>query len=88
MNLLEERKWIQNELESVADFWLNNGMDKVNGGVYTCLDKDGKVFSQIRAFGCRAVADGFLLICAMFTELKTSGLKRAKAALISSRNIA
>ena len=45
MNLLEERKWIQNELESVADFWLNNGMDKVNGGIYTCLDKDGKVFS-------------------------------------------
>ena len=45
MNLLEERKWIQNELDSVADFWLNNGMDKVNGGIYTCLDKDGKVFS-------------------------------------------
>ncbi len=45
MNLLEERKWIQKELESVADFWLNNGMDKVNGGIYTCLDKDGKVFS-------------------------------------------
>ncbi|MBE6776017.1 MAG: N-acylglucosamine 2-epimerase [Ruminococcaceae bacterium] len=45
MNLLEEREWIQKELESVAEFWLNNGMDKVNGGIYTCLDKDGKVFS-------------------------------------------
>ncbi|MBQ4266813.1 MAG: AGE family epimerase/isomerase, partial [Clostridia bacterium] len=45
MNLFEEREWIQNELCSVADFWLNNGMDKVNGGIYTCLDKDGKVFS-------------------------------------------
>jgi N-acylglucosamine 2-epimerase len=45
MNLAQERKWIQKELEAVADFWLTNGMDKVHGGVYTCLDKDGKVFS-------------------------------------------
>ena len=45
MNLIEERKWIVSQLESVADFWLKNGMDKENGGVYTCLDKDGKVFS-------------------------------------------
>ena len=45
MNLIEERKWIISELESVADLWLKNGIDKVNGGVYTCLDKDGKVFS-------------------------------------------
>ena len=45
MNLKEERKWIVEQLDGVADFWLKNGMDKVNGGVYTCLDKDGKVFS-------------------------------------------
>ena len=45
MNLREERKWIQKELEAVVDFWLTNGMDKIHGGVYTCLDKDGKVFS-------------------------------------------
>ena len=45
VNLKEERKWIVSQLEDVADFWLKNGMDKVNGGVYTCLDKDGKVFS-------------------------------------------
>ena len=45
MNIAEERKWIQKELESVVDFWLRGGMDKNHGGVYTCLDKDGKVFS-------------------------------------------
>ena len=33
MNLKEERKWIASQLESVADFWLKNGIDKVNGGV-------------------------------------------------------
>ncbi len=45
MNLKETRKWVADELKSVADFWLENGMDKVHGGVYTCIDKDGKVFS-------------------------------------------
>ena len=45
MNLKEQRQWVLNELNSVADFWLKNGMDKVHGGVYTCIDKDGKVFS-------------------------------------------
>ena len=45
MNLNQERKWILEQLEQVTAFWLENGMDKINGGVYTCLDKDGKVFS-------------------------------------------
>ncbi len=45
MNLTEERKWIEEQLNEVVNFWLKNGMDKAHGGVYTCLDKDGKVFS-------------------------------------------
>ena len=45
MNFTAERKWIESELSQVADFWLKNGMDKVHGGVYTCIDKNGKVFS-------------------------------------------
>ena len=45
MDFTKEKQWIQNELKSVTDFWLKYGMDKKYGGVYTCLDKDGKVFS-------------------------------------------
>ena len=45
MSLLKEKAWIAEQLQSVADFWLKYGMDPVHGGVYTCLDKDGKVFS-------------------------------------------
>lgn len=26
-------------------FWMNNGMDKENGGVINCLDREGKIFS-------------------------------------------
>ncbi|MBR2893061.1 MAG: N-acylglucosamine 2-epimerase, partial [Clostridia bacterium] len=45
MNLKETKKWVSDELCSVADFWLENGMDKVHGGVYTCLDRKGEIYS-------------------------------------------
>lgn len=43
--LVQIREWIRSELECCADFWLKNGMDKEHGGVYTCLDREGKIFS-------------------------------------------
>ena len=43
--LIEVRAWIRSQLEDCAGFWLKNGMDKVHGGVYTCLDREGKIFS-------------------------------------------
>ncbi len=39
------RKEINRQLEECADFWIKNGIDRVNGGVYTCLDRMGKVYS-------------------------------------------
>ena len=43
--LLEAQKWAKEELEICTNFWLKNGLDKENGGVYTCLDKEGKIYS-------------------------------------------
>lgn len=43
--LSEAREWIRGQLDISANFWLEHGMDKVNGGVYTCLDRRGDVFS-------------------------------------------
>ncbi|MBQ3211291.1 MAG: AGE family epimerase/isomerase [Oscillospiraceae bacterium] len=43
--MIEAREWIRAELHRCTNFWLNNGIDRVNGGVYTCLDRKGKVFS-------------------------------------------
>ena len=45
LKLLETRSWIREELDRCVGFWLKNGMDPVNGGVYTCLDRSGKVYS-------------------------------------------
>ena len=33
------------ELDRCLDFWLKNGIDKKHGGVYTCLDRTGKLYS-------------------------------------------
>jgi N-acylglucosamine 2-epimerase len=43
--LLEAQSWAKAELERSAAFWLEHGMDPVNGGVYTCLDRKGEIYS-------------------------------------------
>ena len=43
--LRNHQKWLREELDRCVGFWLKNGMDPVHGGVYTCLDREGKVFS-------------------------------------------
>lgn len=43
--LREARAWIRSELDKCIDFWLKNGMDREHGGVYTCLDRSGKIYS-------------------------------------------
>ena len=36
---------VREELNRCIDFWLKNGMDAEHGGVYTCLDRTGRVYS-------------------------------------------
>ncbi|NLO85963.1 MAG: N-acylglucosamine 2-epimerase [Clostridiales bacterium] len=43
--LTSQQAWIRSELERSITFWLENGMDSVNGGIYTCLDRTGKIYS-------------------------------------------
>ena len=43
--LLETQMWAREELERSVNFWLEHGMDKENGGVYTCLDRRGEIYS-------------------------------------------
>ena len=45
-NLLE---FYQKELDNTLDFWYNHGYDKVNGGFYTCLERNGDVFDTDKA---------------------------------------
>ena len=43
--LEELRDWIRTELNASINFWLEKGMDHENGGVYTCLDRKGEIYS-------------------------------------------
>ncbi len=43
--LLETQAWVRGELDRSANFWLEHGMDKEHGGVYTCLDRKGEIYS-------------------------------------------
>ena len=35
------KEYLQND---ILDFWLKNGIDKENGGIFTCLDQRGNVY--------------------------------------------
>ena len=39
------RNWARDELRRAVDFWLTHGMDAQYGGVYTCLDREGNIYS-------------------------------------------
>ncbi len=43
--LLNAQTWVRGELDRSAAFWLEHGMDREHGGVYTCLDRKGELYS-------------------------------------------
>ena len=47
-----QREWVRAELERCADFWVKNGWDHEHGGVYTCLDRKGKLLA------CKRLGEG------------------------------
>ena len=36
-------------VDNIMPFWLKNGLDRVNGGVYTCLDRDGSLIDTTKS---------------------------------------
>ena len=48
-NLQNTQKWVKEELDRCIRFWLDHGMDRINGGVYSCLDRKGDIFSTDKA---------------------------------------
>ncbi len=35
--------------DNIMPFWLKNGLDTVNGGIYTCLDRDGSLMDTTKS---------------------------------------
>ena len=36
-------------VNDIMPFWLKNGLDRVNGGVYTCVDRDGSLIDSTKS---------------------------------------
>lgn len=47
--------------EDIMPFWLKNGLDRVNSGVYTCLDRDGSLMDTTKSVWFQG---RFAFICA------------------------
>lgn len=41
----EVHQWVKEELKRSINFWTEHGLDSEHGGVYTCLDRQGKIFA-------------------------------------------
>ena len=48
--LMSQAAWYERELtENILPFWLKYGLDRVHGGVYTCLDRDGTLMDTTKS---------------------------------------
>ncbi len=43
------KKYKDDLVNNIMPFWLKNGMDSVNGGLYTCLDRDGTIYDTTKS---------------------------------------
>ena len=78
---LNLKQWTKQELDRCISFWLNNGIDKINGGVYTCLDREGKIFSTDKSVWMQGRCGWiFAYLCHIY-GIKDEWLKASKSCL-------
>ena len=42
-------RYLDEFVNNVMPFWMKNGLDRVNGGIYTCLDRDGSLMDTTKS---------------------------------------
>lgn len=69
--LADTKKWVQEELNRCIRFWLENGMDRKYGGVYTCLDRKGEIYSTDKSVWMQGRCGWiFAKLCSVYGERK------------------
>ena len=80
-SLDQVQQWIKEELQRSIDFWLSHGIDHEYGGVYTCLDRKGEVFSTDKSVWMQGrCAWTFSKLCSQY-GIKVEWLKAAENCL-------
>ncbi len=44
-----QRSYLDDLTNNIMPFWLEHGLDRVNGGVYTCVDRDGTLIDTTKS---------------------------------------
>ena len=79
--LQAHKDWITEELDICINFWLKHGMDPVYGGVYTCLDRKGEIYSTDKSVWMQGrCAWMFAYLCHAY-GVKDEWLKASKSCL-------
>ncbi len=75
------RAWVRGQLDACLDFWLAHGMDEEHGGVYTCLDRQGAVYSTDKSVWMQGrCAWTFAWMCRLYGQ-KPAWMAAAKSCL-------
>ena len=79
--LQNTQRYVRQELERCVDFWLKNGMDPVYGGVYTCLDRRGSIYSTDKSVWMQGrCAWIFAYLCHVYGK-RSSWMQASKSCL-------
>ena len=79
--LIAARQWAREELDRCTNFWLKHGMDEVNGGVYTCLDRKGEIYSTDKSVWMQGRCGWiFAYLCRVY-GVREEWLKASKSCL-------
>jgi N-acylglucosamine 2-epimerase len=69
--LATTQQWVKEELDRCVNFWVNNGFDREHGGMYTCLDRKGRVYSTDKSVWMQGrTAWTFSRLCNQYGEKK------------------
>ena len=75
-------------LMNVMPFWIKNGWDRKNGGVYTCLDRDGSLMDSTKSVWFQGRFGWIRPMPTITSGRMPNGSPRRRAAVSSWRSIA
>ncbi|MFI3141789.1 MAG: AGE family epimerase/isomerase [Clostridia bacterium] len=79
--ILKYKSFVKKELDACIKFWLENGIDHKNGGVYTCLNEQGKIYSTDKSVWMQGrCAWTFAYLCKVY-GVKEEWLSASKSCL-------
>ena len=68
-------------LDNILPFWLEHGLDRVNGGVYTCVDREGRLMDSTKSVWFQGRAAFIYSYAYLRVEKRPEYLEMAKSCL-------